>query len=141
MRSASPSCATTFAVPSEPGARTPTRVIVARLRISAVIGMSSSSASQTSGEVRCSGWSASRGRRYSRTSAAASPRRRRLLRADEALDQARQAVRLAAADDPLEQASVLVRDVERPGCPRRRDAPGARDGAGRGASRPPAGGT
>ena len=32
----------------------------------------SSSASQTSGEVRCSGWSASRGRRYSRTSAAVS---------------------------------------------------------------------
>ena len=55
IRSASPSCATAFAVPSEPGASTPTRVIVARLRISAVIGMSSSSASQTSGEVRCSG--------------------------------------------------------------------------------------
>ena len=41
---------------------TPTRVIDARLRIIAVIGMSSSSASQTSPEVRCSLGSASRGR-------------------------------------------------------------------------------
>ena len=37
---ASPSCAIAVAGPSEPGAITPTRVIVARLRISAVIGMS-----------------------------------------------------------------------------------------------------
>ena len=37
---------------------------------------------------------------------------RRLLGADEALDQAREAIRLAAADDPLEQASVLVRHLE-----------------------------
>ena len=40
-------------------------------------------------------------------------RGRSRLGAGEALDQARQAVRLAAADDPLEQASMLVRDVER----------------------------
>ena len=54
--------------------------------------MSSSSASQTSGAVRCSGLTASRGRRYSRTSSA---------------------VHFAAADDPLEEAGVLVRDFER----------------------------
>ena len=41
------------------------------------------------------------------------PRRRRRLGADEALDEARQTVGLAAADDPLEQTSVLGRDVER----------------------------
>src|SRR4051794_16013538 len=35
------------------------------------------------------------------------------LGANEALDETWQAVRLAAADDPLEQTSVLVRDVER----------------------------
>jgi hypothetical protein len=40
------------------------------------------------------------------------PWRRRLLGAGEPLDQARQAVGLAASDDPLEQASVLIRDVE-----------------------------
>src|SRR5207248_5139418 len=36
----------------------------------------------------------------------------RLLGAGEALDQLRQAVGLATADDPLEQPSVLVRDLE-----------------------------
>ena len=40
--------------PPSPASSRPTRVIVARLRISAVIGMSSSSASQTAGDVRCS---------------------------------------------------------------------------------------
>ena len=49
---------------------------------------------------------ASRGRPYSRTSAAASAPSRR-LRPREALDEPRQAVRVAAADDPLEQAPVL----------------------------------
>jgi hypothetical protein len=39
-------------------------------------------------------------------------RRRRLLGKDEALDPGRQAVGRAAADDPPEQASVLVRAVE-----------------------------
>ena len=121
---ASPSCATTCAVPSDPGASRPTRVIVARLRIIAVIGMSSSSASQTAASVRCSVGTASRGRPYSRTSAAVSRRRRRRLRADEALDQARQPVGLAAADDPLEQASVLGRDARASGCPRSRCAAG-----------------
>ena len=48
------------------------RVIVARLRISAVDGISSSSASHTTGEARCSLGSASRGRPYSRTSSAVS---------------------------------------------------------------------
>ena len=56
--------------------------------------------------------------RLTRQAVLADERRRltgrcRLLREDEALDHARQAVGLAAADDPLEQASVLVRDVER----------------------------
>src|SRR5262249_60499669 len=39
-------------------------------------------------------------------------RRRRLLCPDEALDQRRQSLGPAATHDPLEQASVLVRDVE-----------------------------
>ena len=68
-RSRSPSCVTTVAVPLE-RVSDATRVIVARLRISAVAGMSSSSASHTCGEVRCSLRSASRGRPYSRTSSA-----------------------------------------------------------------------
>src|SRR5438552_1542565 len=40
------------------------------------------------------------------------PRGLRLLGTGEALDERRQTVGRAAADDPLEQASVLVRDVE-----------------------------
>jgi hypothetical protein len=41
------------------------------------------------------------------------PCRLRTLSANEALDETRQSISLSAADDPLEQASVLVRDVER----------------------------
>ena len=88
---------------------TPVRVIVARFRKSAVIGMSSSSASQTSGEVRCSGWSASRGSPNSRTSRRRLRCRRRRLCACEALDDLREARGVASADDPLEQASVIGR--------------------------------
>ena len=75
--------------------------------------MSSSSASHTSGEVRCSGLSASRGSRYSRTSSGRALRRLGRLGGDEALDDARQAVRGGATDDPLEQRRVLRRDLER----------------------------
>ena len=98
---------------SDPGASRPMRVMVARFRIIAVIGMRSSSASQTAASVRCSGGTASRGRSYSRTSSADSRADVARLGAGEALDQARQPVGVAAADDPLEQASVLGRDVQR----------------------------
>ncbi len=60
------------ALASEPGVIRPTRVMVARLRIIAVIGIRSSSAAHTSAWVRCCESRASRGRSYSRTSAAAS---------------------------------------------------------------------
>ena len=108
MRSRSPSWATTFAVPSEPGASTPMRVIVARLRTSAVIGMSSSSASHTSGRGQVLGRD-----RLARQAVLADELRRpgrrlRRLREREALDDPRQALGLAAARDPLEQAAVLV---------------------------------
>jgi hypothetical protein len=56
----------------DPGVSRPTRVIVARFRIIAVIGIVSSSASHTAELVRCSDGSASRGSWYSRTSRAAS---------------------------------------------------------------------
>ncbi len=81
--------------------------------MSAVIGISSSSASQTWGDDRCSDFTASRGSRYSRDELRRLPRRAGRLRPGEALDDAREAVRAAAADDPLEQASVLTRHVER----------------------------
>jgi hypothetical protein len=82
------------------------------LRISAVIGMSSSSASQTSGERRCSG-----SERLARQAVLADERRRlgrrRRLCARRSPRRARQAVGLAAADDPLEQRACSSRDVER----------------------------
>jgi hypothetical protein len=74
--------------------------------------MSSSSAVHTSGEVRCSrdrlAWQA----------VVAHESRRPLRRVGrlgerEALDDPRQAVRLAAADDPLEQAQMLVAELHR----------------------------
>ena len=112
IASASPRRSRTRAVPAEPGATTPTRVSVARLRISAVIGIASSSASHTSGEVRCSLRSASRGRPYSRTSAAASAGASVVCaRAKPSIRRGRPAV-VTAADDPLEQRGVLGRDLE-----------------------------
>jgi hypothetical protein len=83
------------------------------LRTIAVIGMSSSRAAQTSarGQVL-------RLERLARQAVLAHERcrhcrRRGRLGAGEALDQARQAVGPAAADDPLEQSAVLGRDVQR----------------------------
>ena len=81
--------------------------------------MSSSSASQTSGEVRCSGWSASRGRPYSRTSAAVSAARSPPPGADEALDQARQAVRRRRRGRSTRTAERARPTRRAPGCRRR----------------------
>ncbi len=113
MRSRSPSCASTVAVPSEPGASTPMRVIVARLRTSAVIGMSSSSACHTSGEARCSARQSLARQAVVADELRHAGRRLRRLGEREALDDPRQAVRRAAPDDPLEQAAVLVAQLER----------------------------
>ena len=100
-------------MPSEPGASTPTRVIVARLRISAVIGMSVEQRLPDLGRGQVLGLHRLARQAVLADERRALARRRRHLRAREALDQARQTVRRAAADDPLEQASVLVRDIER----------------------------
>jgi hypothetical protein len=103
-------------VASEPGVSTPTRVIVARLRTSAVIGMSSAARPDLRrAEVL-------RADSLARQPVVADELGRLLrgvrdLDADEALDQRRQALRVTAARDPLEQAAVLVRDRERRVCP------------------------
>jgi hypothetical protein len=87
--------------------------MVARFRIIAVIGIPSSSASQTAASVRCSGRTAPRGRLDSRTSSADSRAGRGRLGAGEPLDQTRQPVGVASADDPLEQVRLLGRYVQR----------------------------
>ncbi len=113
MRSASPSCSTAFSVPAEPVSSTPTRVIVARFRTSAVIGMSSSSASQTSGDDEVLALQRLPGEAVLADELGRPSGVLGLLGQNEALDDSRQAVRVTTTGDPLEQPRMLVRDAER----------------------------
>ena len=133
-RSVSASCAATFAVPSEPGAITPIRVIVARLRMRAVIGMSSRSASQTldrcqvlrAGAPRAAGRTRARARPSPRSGR--TPERGRSPRSGGGDRQSRLRERSTRTDErarPTQRAT---------GCRHRSVVRGARDGAGRGGS-------